>query len=122
MNNLPPNPDKKPYILENHNDKRIDNYYWLRDDSRSDEEMLSYLRFENDYADNWFESVKDYQTDLVKELISSSLAKFIKLGPIYSLTLERVIKLLGIFSAEGLPSLETLSKSAVLVVPCRVLM
>ena len=70
MNNLPPNPDKKPYILENHNDKRIDNYYWLRDDSRSDEEMLSYLRFENDYADNWFESVKDYQTDLVKELIS----------------------------------------------------
>ena len=70
MNNLTPNPDKKPYILENHNDKRIDNYYWLRDDSRSDEEMLSYLRSENDYADNWFESVNDYQTDLVKELIS----------------------------------------------------
>jgi oligopeptidase B len=69
MNNLP-NPEKKPYILENHNDKRIDNYYWLRDDSRSDEEMLSYLRSENDYADNWFESVNDYQTDLVKELIS----------------------------------------------------
>ena len=69
MNNLP-NPEKKPYILENHNDKRTDNYYWLRDDSRSDEEMLSYLRSENDYADNWFESVNDYQTDLVKELIS----------------------------------------------------
>ena len=69
MNNLP-NPEKKPYILENHNDKRIDNYYWLRDDSRSDKEMLSYLRSENDYADNWFESVNDYQTDLVKELIS----------------------------------------------------
>ena len=70
MNNLTPNPDKKPYILENHNDKRTDNYYWLRDDSRSDEEMLSYLRSENDYADNWFESVNDYQTDLIKELIS----------------------------------------------------
>ena len=68
-NNLP-NPEKKPYILENHNDKRTDNYYWLRDDSRSDEEMLSYLRSENDYADNWFESVNDYQTDLIKELIS----------------------------------------------------
>ena len=68
-NNLP-NPEKKPYILENHNDKRTDSYYWLRDDSRSDEEMLSYLRSENDYADNWFESVNDYQTDLIKELIS----------------------------------------------------
>ena len=33
--NTPPNPKKIPYELEAHGDIRIDNYYWMRDDSRS---------------------------------------------------------------------------------------
>ena len=31
-------------------DVRVDNYYWLRDDSRCNPDMLSYLREENDYT------------------------------------------------------------------------
>ena len=32
-------------------DVRVDNYYWLRDDSRSDPDMLHYLKQENAYTD-----------------------------------------------------------------------
>ena len=33
-----------------HGDTRIDNYYWLRDDDRSQAEVLDYLRQENEYG------------------------------------------------------------------------
>ena len=69
--NIPiPSPEKIPYVLNQHDDERVDNYYWLRDDTRSDESMLSYLRSENDYADEWFSSKYDYQTELVDSLMS----------------------------------------------------
>ena len=64
-----PTPKKIPYELIQHNDIRVDNYYWLRDDSRSDKEVLAYLDSENSYADKWFESRHDYKTDIVNELI-----------------------------------------------------
>ena len=60
----PPAPEKIPYTLEVHGDKRIDNYYWLRDDSRSDKKVLDYLKTENQYADNWFKLRKDYKSRL----------------------------------------------------------
>lgn len=39
-------------VMEMFGDVRIDNYYWLRDDSRSDSEVLFYLQQENDYTDS----------------------------------------------------------------------
>ena len=39
--NNPPNPKKIPYELEAHGDVRIDNYYWMRDDTRSDPELIA---------------------------------------------------------------------------------
>ncbi len=66
----PPIPEKIPYILEAHGDKRIDNYYWLRDDSRSDEKVLDYLKAENEYADNWFKLRKDYKSEILDELVN----------------------------------------------------
>ena len=44
MNDNKPNPEQIPYVLNQHNDERIDNYYWMRDDTRSSEKVLSYLR------------------------------------------------------------------------------
>ena len=41
---------KIPYLLEAHDDKRIDNYYWMRDDSRDDPEVIEYLENENKLA------------------------------------------------------------------------
>jgi oligopeptidase B len=48
----PPVAKKVEHKMELFNDVRIDNYYWLRDDSRSDPDVLSYLRQENDYTDS----------------------------------------------------------------------
>ena len=50
---LPPPPvaNKVKHEMEMFGDVRIDNYYWLRDDSRSDPQVLSYLRDENAYTD-----------------------------------------------------------------------
>ncbi|GAU12187.1 hypothetical protein TSUD_01540 [Trifolium subterraneum] len=48
----PPVAKKVEHVMELFNDVRIDNYYWLRDDSRSDPDVLSYLRQENDYTDS----------------------------------------------------------------------
>ena len=68
--NNPPNPKKIPYKLEAHGDVRIDNYYWMRDDSRSDPELISYLESENEYFKNWRESKADYQSEIFTELKS----------------------------------------------------
>jgi len=64
-----PSPNKDPYKLNQHGDERVDNYYWLRDDTRTDEKVLNYLKDENSYADNWFASNFDHKTPIVEELL-----------------------------------------------------
>lgn len=49
---VPPVAKKVEHAMEMFGDVRIDNYYWLRDDSRTDPEVLSYLREENAYTDS----------------------------------------------------------------------
>ena len=49
----PPQPKKIPKIHIAHGDERIDNYYWLRDDTRKDPEIISYLEEENKYRDRY---------------------------------------------------------------------
>ena len=66
----PPSPEKIPFVMEAHGDTRIDNYYWLRDDTRSDPKVLNYLKLENEYADKWFEKRTDYKSLVLEELIS----------------------------------------------------
>ena len=41
---------RRPFRLEAHDDVRVDDYYWLR--NRDDPEVLSYLRSENEYAED----------------------------------------------------------------------
>ncbi len=50
----PPFPKKIKKVHKNHNDKRIDFYYWLRDDRRQNKEVIKYLQKENEYTDKWF--------------------------------------------------------------------
>ena len=66
--NTPPIPKKIPYELEAHGDIRIDNYYWMRDDSRSDQELISYLESENEYFKKWRDEHIDYQSEIFNEL------------------------------------------------------
>tara|TARA_Y200000002_G_scaffold378906_1_gene387170 strand:- start:1358 stop:3394 length:2037 start_codon:yes stop_codon:yes gene_type:complete len=51
-----PLPKKIPTKLTAHNDTRIDNYYWLRDDARKNKEVIKYLKEENKHTELWFKS------------------------------------------------------------------
>lgn len=46
----PPMAQKIPKTLIEHGDRRIDNYFWLRDESRANPKVLRYLQDENRYA------------------------------------------------------------------------
>ncbi|MDB4829092.1 prolyl oligopeptidase family serine peptidase [Gammaproteobacteria bacterium] len=70
MTDNKPEAKKIPITLTAHNDSRVDNYYWLRDDSRSDVEMLNYLKEENLYKDKWFKENKPYTALLIEEYVS----------------------------------------------------
>jgi oligopeptidase B len=59
---------KIPYKMEIHNHQRVDNYYWMRDDQRSDERILAHLNDENDYADVMLSEQKPLQDLLFEEL------------------------------------------------------
>ncbi len=65
-----PAPKKIPKKLVSHDDTRIDNYYWLRDDSRANKEVISYLKKENKYTEDWFSERKDYKTEIFNEMVS----------------------------------------------------
>jgi len=66
----PPTAAKYPHELRSAwGDVRTDPYYWLRDDTRKNPEMLAYLKTENAYADAILEHTKPLQSELYKEFI-----------------------------------------------------
>ena len=66
----PPQPKKIPKTLIAHGDERIDDYYWLRDDTRKDPEVISYLEAENQYLEDWFAANNDCRQEIYEELVS----------------------------------------------------
>ena len=66
----PPQPKKIPKIHTAHGDERIDDYYWLRDDTRKNPEVIAYLEAENKYLESWFESKNDCRKEIYDELVS----------------------------------------------------
>ncbi|MEC9496130.1 oligopeptidase B [Escherichia whittamii] len=58
-----------PHAMTLHGDTRIDNYYWLRDDSRSQPEVLDYLQQENSYGHQVMASQQALQDRILKEII-----------------------------------------------------
>ena len=77
--NKAPTPKKIPKELVSHGDTRIDNYYWLRDDSRSNKEVISYLEKENKYTEDWFSKRKDYKSEIFNEMVNKIPDKEISL-------------------------------------------
>ncbi len=46
--------EKRPHEMTLHGDTRVDEYFWLRDDTRKDPQVLAYLEQENAYfAKKW---------------------------------------------------------------------
>ncbi|ESW14728.1 hypothetical protein PHAVU_007G012500 [Phaseolus vulgaris] len=64
----PPVAKKVEHAMEMFGDVRIDNYYWLRDDSRTDPEVLSYLGQENAYTDSVMSGTKEFEDKLFAEI------------------------------------------------------
>ena len=66
----PPAAEARPHeVAAPHGATRRDEYYWLRDDERTDPDMLAYLEAENDYADAVMAPLADSQDALYEELV-----------------------------------------------------
>ncbi|MFT4256327.1 MAG: S9 family peptidase [Pseudoxanthomonas sp.] len=67
----PPDVAKKPHVVTApFGAQRNDDYYWLRDDTRKNPEMLAYLNAENAYADALLAPTKPMQEKLYAEIVA----------------------------------------------------
>ena len=65
---MPPVAVKKPKIFENFGDKRVDDYFWLRD--KSVPEVTDYLKAENAYTDAFMKPHEAFRETLYKDMLS----------------------------------------------------
>ena len=63
-----PMPEKRPHEMTLHGHTRVDEYFWLRDDTRKDPQVLAYLEEENAYFDKVMEPVAAMQETLFEEM------------------------------------------------------
>lgn len=61
--------EKRPHVMEIHGDRRVDDYYWLRDDSRSDPEILAYLEQENAWTAHESQASQTLHATLYEEMV-----------------------------------------------------
>ncbi|WP_318464109.1 S9 family peptidase [Photobacterium leiognathi] len=59
---------KIPHTMTIHDDTRIDNYYWMRDDNRADPEIIAHLNAENAYTDAVMAHTEELQQQLFEEI------------------------------------------------------
>ncbi|WP_299274894.1 S9 family peptidase [uncultured Psychroserpens sp.] len=57
---------KLPKTLEKHNDKRVDDYFWLN--QREDQNVLDYLSAENEFYQQETSHTKEFETSLFEEM------------------------------------------------------
>ncbi|KJZ04586.1 S9 family peptidase [Pseudoalteromonas piscicida] len=60
--------EKIPHKTTIHGQELVDNYHWLRDDTRSDEKVLSHLTKENAYTDSKLVNTEQLQQTLFDEI------------------------------------------------------
>lgn len=66
----PPLADARPHeVVAPHGARRVDEYYWLRDDTRQAPPVLDYLHAENAYADAMLAPLKPLRDTIYGELI-----------------------------------------------------
>ena len=64
----PPIATKKPTTFEKFGDKRVDDYFWLRE--KTSPEVIAYLKAENEYTRTVLGPMKDFQETLYKDMLS----------------------------------------------------
>ncbi len=65
----PPIAASRPYEVPSPHGSRQDEFYWLRDDTRSDKDVLAYLEAENAYADAVLAHTKPLQEKIYNEIV-----------------------------------------------------
>ena len=63
-----PMPEKRPHEMTLHGHTRVDEYSWLRDDTRKDPQVLAYLEEENAYFEKVMEPVAAMQETMFTEM------------------------------------------------------
>lgn len=66
--NTPPIAAKRPHQTVLHGQTRIDPYHWLRDDDRTDPEVLEYLNAENAWFEQQMSDTESLQESLYQEM------------------------------------------------------
>ncbi len=66
---MPPKAKRIPHTMTLHGDTRVDNYYWLRDDDRTQPAVLDYLKQENDYGREVMALQQNLQDKILKEIV-----------------------------------------------------
>src|SRR3989441_4124377 len=65
---MPPIAKTIPKVDTTLGDIRVDNYFWLRDDSRKSPDVIAYLEAENRYVAAWLKHTDALQTQLFNEM------------------------------------------------------
>jgi oligopeptidase B len=66
----PPVAEQRFFVIESRHGSRLDEYYWLRDDSRSDPEVLGYLEAENAWREHALAHLAPLEERLYQEFLS----------------------------------------------------
>jgi len=59
---------KVPHKMVIHNHTRVDDYYWMRDDTRTNPEILAHLDAENDYTNAQLKHTETMQAQIFEEI------------------------------------------------------
>ncbi len=65
---MPPAAKKIPRTFENFGEKRVDDYFWLREKENPD--TIAYLKAENAYTETVLGGLKEFQEQLYKDMLS----------------------------------------------------
>jgi oligopeptidase B len=64
----PPSAAKKPKVMTKFGDRRVDDYFWLRD--KADPAVIDYLKAENAYAEAVMKPLEGFREKLYKEMLA----------------------------------------------------
>jgi oligopeptidase B len=64
----PPVADRKPHVMAKFGDKRVDDYYWLRE--KENPEVIAYLEAENKYTNAVMKPLEGFREKLYQEILS----------------------------------------------------
>ena len=64
----PPAAAKKPKLMEKFGDRRVDDYFWLRE--KTNPEVIDYLKAENAFTDEYMKPLEGFREGLYKEMLA----------------------------------------------------